>query len=178
MHEVSVFLRKATGSIGWWWGDYLNALDNEKTDTWALQYAEMLGVHPQTIRDYRRVAAYYPIERRIDVMSFEHHRTAMAVAPVERSLEWVVKAQADSLSVPEMRKEMRIQMAGVREPDTTRPDAYDGMRELSLTSRWAKREVIKARAYPPEQARALLLELRPIIQLARELGHRAGEMVI
>jgi hypothetical protein len=58
------------------------------------------------VRTYASVARAYDLSIRIDNLTFNHHRIAMAVEPKDR-IDWLVRALHEDWSVADLRRQIR-----------------------------------------------------------------------
>lgn len=104
----------------WWIGDWLLYC----ADTWGERYSEarrITGMDPKTLRNIRWVAASIEPSRRRGQLSYSHHEL-IAGLEVSEQEHWLDRAEADRLTVEDLRFELR---AGERGGYSRRPAASD-----------------------------------------------------
>jgi hypothetical protein len=95
-------LHLAEGAVQWWRGDWW-AFGSGRQWGEGEALAEKAGVNYGTARTYGSVARAYELSTRIDNLTFDHHRVAMAVETAEERLEWLRRAETEGWSVAELR---------------------------------------------------------------------------
>lgn len=101
-------------SSAWWLGDWLIYGESHFPDRYELMLAET-DLDYQTLRNYAWVARKYPPEQRRERLSFQHHAEAASLPEPERG-RWLEHAEAGRWSRNELRRRLRADRAGRREP--------------------------------------------------------------
>ena len=103
-------ISRLSSSSAWWLGDWL--LYGERTHRGRYRAAvERSGLEYQTLRNYAWVARMFPVSRRRDTLSFQHHVEVAALGEAEQEL-WLNRAEQLRWS----RNELRRQLAAARAP--------------------------------------------------------------
>jgi hypothetical protein len=103
-----------TNASAWWLGDWI--LYGEYT--YGKRYAEALKLAPlsyQTLRNHAWVARRFPVSRRRDALSFQHHAEVAALPDAEREL-WLQRAERMGWT----RNELRRHLVAAREAERVR----------------------------------------------------------
>jgi len=109
--EIGKLLEKASDSVHWWIGDWLNygmehyEIDGEKlTYDRAQELLEERGVEfkYQTLRNDKYVSEQIPLSLRKDNLSWNHHQ-AVAPLPPDQQQYWLGYAQEHELTTRELR---------------------------------------------------------------------------
>jgi hypothetical protein len=97
-------LCELSSASAWWLGDWL--LYGERN--YGKRYAEMLTLTPlsyQTLRNYAWVARRFPLSRRRDSLSFQHHAEVTGLPEADRDL-WLQRAERMRWSRNELRRRL------------------------------------------------------------------------
>jgi hypothetical protein len=184
----------------WWWGDYLLAYaefrlveDNESTDLAAMDDGDKEKHRRAYVRNHAsvvtgrqladtqleryKVARFYTVGTRLAELSNEHHRLAMDGAGGDLAVaqEWLGRARDRGWSWNELRAEMRAaKRAGLAvEPEHVTVT----QQELFACKRWARAQMPRLPDMQPEEAARMLVDLQPIIELAKALAPIAGKIL-
>jgi len=106
-------LGAAGRSIGWWIGDWL-LYGNERFGEKYSRAARITGYDVQTLMNMVYVASRFDISRRRPQLSFSHHAELAALDPDAQD-RWLLRAEADRLSVRCLRQELRSQRKALKE---------------------------------------------------------------
>lgn len=107
-HEWLV-IGKRLGGISrcsqWWLGDWVR-YGAEKWGEKYTQAAKITGYDPRSLANMASIAAAFDSSRRRDDLTWSHH-VAVAALPEEEQEAWLSRAAAESLSVADLRTELR-----------------------------------------------------------------------
>jgi hypothetical protein len=92
-------------SSAWWWGDWLVFGEDRYPDRYRRAIAET-SLEYQTLRNYAWVARRFPISRRRDRLSFQHH-VEVAAQPEADQEVWLTRAEQHGWSRNELRRQLR-----------------------------------------------------------------------
>jgi hypothetical protein len=90
---------------GWWIGDWLR-YGNEAFGERYVRAARITGYGVQTLMNMVYVASRFELERRRERLSWSHHAEVAALEPADQD-RWLLRAEAERLSVRCLREEMR-----------------------------------------------------------------------
>jgi hypothetical protein len=110
-------------TMTWWLADWAAYGDREYGQL--KEFCEIQGMNYQSIRDIAYVAANVELSRRRDNLSFTHHREVAALPAREQS-KWLALAVKDSLSVVELRRQIRASTA-ISLPEKTYGPSDEGI---------------------------------------------------
>jgi hypothetical protein len=169
-------LARMEGSRSWWIGDYGCALQSRRGEAYTEGNAEVLGIEPNTFRQYKMVAEFLPAFTRVNALSFKHHFEAMMGAGGDLAVaqDWLSKAVKEGWSVSELRRAVRTARAEYKD-DGLQPTG-NGYSALLDADRWARTQAKELDGYTPEQASAILSDLPaliPLLDRLRELARKA-----
>ena len=102
-------LTAVQGSIHWWIGDWLNFGERKYGETYA-QAVDETGFDNQTLRIDAWVASRIELFRRRNNLSFAHHQE-VASLPQEQQERWLARAETESMSRAELRREIQAAKA-------------------------------------------------------------------
>lgn len=165
--EAGKKLCKVNACALWWIGDWLNFGVNEYGDKSKLagEYAEELGLSPDTLRRVMIVSKAVEVGRRLPSLSWSHH---LEVAPlsVRDQKRWLAKALEEKWSVSQLRCAIREAQAEFSEPSIPRPSF--------IPINWVNEGLRHLRSLPVEkwdtdQRKTLKNELKPIVELYESL---------
>ena len=96
----------------WWVGDWLT-YGEQRYGRRYKEATELTGLDYQTLRNYAWVASRYPLSRRRDVLSFQHHAEVASLPAQEQEL-WLSMAADLGWSRNEMRRRLRADRSRFR----------------------------------------------------------------
>ncbi len=105
-------LSDIVSSSAWCLGDWLVCGQENYPDRYVLAL-ETAGLDYQTLRNYAWVARRFPLERRREPLSFQHH-AEVAALDVASQDKWLDLAEAGRWSRNELRRQLRDQRQGKR----------------------------------------------------------------
>lgn len=184
----------------WWWGDYLVAyaafrllVDNDSKHLAAMDETDQERHRRSYVRNHAsvvtgrtlaetqieryKVARFYTNSTRLPELSNEHHRVAMDGSEGDLAVaqEWLCKARDAGWNKNELRAEMR---AAKRGSVSIEPEHVTvTQQELFACKRWARAQMPRLPDMQPEEAARMLVDLKPIIELANALAPIAGQLV-
>ncbi|MBW4722180.1 LmbU family transcriptional regulator [Saccharothrix sp. SC076] len=103
-------LSRIVSSSAWCLGDWLVRGQENYPDRY-VRAVETAGLDYQTLRNYAWVARCFPMRRRRERLSFQHH-AEVAALDVARQDEWLDRAEEGSWSRNELRRRMRAHRQG------------------------------------------------------------------
>jgi hypothetical protein len=104
-------------SSAWWWGDWLIFGEERYPDRYRRAINET-GLDYQTLRNYAWVARRFPMSRRRDKVSFQHHVVVAALPEDERD-RLLSEAEKHRWSRNELRRRLReTRSAALSRPDS------------------------------------------------------------
>lgn len=92
-------------SSAWWLGDWLIYGQSEYPNRYKHAIAET-SLDYQTLRNYAWVARRFPIPRRREKLSFQHHAEVASLPPDEQD-SWLVRAEKNEWSRNELRRQIQ-----------------------------------------------------------------------
>ncbi|GAA2988553.1 LmbU family transcriptional regulator [Streptosporangium longisporum] len=104
-HQISLI----ADSSSWWLGDWLVYGENEYTDRYK-RAVEESSLDIQTLRNYAWVARRFPVSRRRDKLSLQHHAEVAALPEHEQSL-WLDRAERFNWSRNRLRSQIKAHRA-------------------------------------------------------------------
>jgi hypothetical protein len=105
-------ISRISTASSWWVGDWL--LHGERAYGSRYRAAlELTSFDYKTLRNYAWVARRFPVSRRRDALSFQHHAEVAAMDEAQQDL-WLSRAEASHWT----RNELRRQLAAGRAPGT------------------------------------------------------------
>lgn len=108
--QISLISDAAT----WWLGDWLVFGEDKYPDRYKDAIAQT-ALDYQTLRNYAWVARKFPMSRRRDRLSMQHHEV-VASLPGEQQDLWLDQAEKLKWSRNEMRKQLRLHRASMEKP--------------------------------------------------------------
>ena len=174
LREIGAMLAQIEGSKNWWVGDFICCLQKRKGELYTEEHAEAFGLMPGTVRIYRMVAAFFPAAKRYPDLSFGHHFEALAGAEgsVAAAQAWLKNARKEGWTVAQLRAQVRRSKAEYQ-PDGNGPTG-DGYAAIMDAVRFASQRLKHLDDYTPESARAVLEDMKPILEFAEGLGKLAA----
>lgn len=117
--------------VGWWIGDWLRYGNTAYGERYA-RASKITGYDPQTLMNMVYVASQVDVARRHASLSWSHHAEVAALTEDEQE-RWLARAQARSLSVRDLREEIRRERRQARPADAqveqaTEPASGDTLR--------------------------------------------------
>jgi hypothetical protein len=97
-------------SSSWWLGDWLVFGENKFPDRYK-QVIETTSLDYQTLRNYAWVARKFPIHRRREKLSFQHH-VEVARLPEDQQDAWLERAEQAGWSRNQLRRRLRLSRDG------------------------------------------------------------------
>jgi hypothetical protein len=94
-----------TNSSAWWLGDWL-VYGRENFPGRYKKATRQTGLDYQTLRNYAWVAGRFPVSRRRESLSFQHHATVAALADPDQEL-WLDRATYNHWSVTQLRTKLK-----------------------------------------------------------------------
>ncbi len=166
--KIMHMLAFVQGSTLWWWGDAI-LFGNEKHGEKYAAAVEESQFAEQTLRNAKLVCKTIQMSRRRDKLSFtHHHEVAFSFSNDEvKQDEWLDKAEAESWSVSELRKQIRLSKATyTNEPDSDTKDhrAINGFDEFA---RWIVKQ--DYRHWPEESKERWKADLEPIVKVYKAI---------
>ncbi|GAA0821364.1 LmbU family transcriptional regulator [Streptosporangium amethystogenes subsp. fukuiense] len=119
-HQISLI----ADSSAWWLGDWLVYGENEYTDRYK-RAVEESSLDIQTLRNYAWVARRFPVSRRRDRLSLQHHAEVAALPEHEQTL-WLDRAERFNWSRNRLRSQIKAHRAAAlsgRTAETARQKA-------------------------------------------------------
>lgn len=98
---IGEFLSRVEGGVQWWIGDWWRFGEQRYGDRKA--WAEAHGMNYGSCADAAWVAGAIESSDRSELLSWTHHRVVTAL-PVDKRVEWLRRAERESLSVSALRK--------------------------------------------------------------------------
>ncbi len=159
--EIGKSMAKASRSLQWWIGDWLNYGVREYGDKRALaiEHAEMFGLDSETVRAAMWVAG--KVVLRSTSLPWRHHREVASLSPKEQK-QWLKKAEENKWSVSDLRLALRQDGKEVMQVETGGL-GFNPLRMALDFNRWAKQQDVSA--MQPEAREALKRELKPVVDL-------------
>lgn len=163
--RVGKGMAKASRSLQWWIGDWLNygVRDYGDKRALAIDHAEVFGLSPETLRHSMWVAE--KVVNRLTSLSWAHHRE-VAGLPGRDQGKWLHKAEAEGWSVSELRQAIRSEGSDYNDKRVTAASAGPTRLLLDL-KRWATSEDVTS--WPKERKEAVKRDLEPLVELWRKL---------
>lgn len=104
-HQISLI----ADSSSWWLGDWLVYGENEYTDRYK-RAVEESSLDIQTLRNYAWVARRFPVSRRRDRLSLQHH-AEVAALPEHEQMLWLDRAERFNWSRNRLRGQIKAHRA-------------------------------------------------------------------
>lgn len=163
--RVGEGMARASRSLQWWIGDWLNYGVREYGDKRALaiDHAEVFGLSAETLRHAMWVSE--KVVNRLTTLSWTHHRE-VADMPGREQGQWLKKAELEEWSVSELRQAIRAE-AGEYSDARAIAVSKGPTRLLLDLNRWAKSEDVSQ--WPKERKEAVKRDLEPLVELWRKL---------
>lgn len=112
---IGAKLAERVDSSCWWLGDWL--VFGERRYHRYQDALEMTGLEYGTLRNYATVARRFPLSRRRDSLTFQHHATVCSLRDDVQD-RWLALAAENAWSVRELRKRMHELPSGSSDPAT------------------------------------------------------------
>jgi len=111
---LGLTLQQIDTSLPWWIGDWLNYGEWAWGEDYA-QAIEITGMDISRLNNYKWIAGKVDKHDRNELLSWSHHR---AVAPFEPDIQqkWLGKAEQNSWSVNELKREIQQENMSIIEP--------------------------------------------------------------
>ncbi len=178
---VAVIVQKAGNSnrtrdtLTAWLGDLL-AYGGGKYRGQITEYSKAAGLDPGTLRSAKLVCSRIPLLCRHNALSWSHHcEVGKAFKEPGEIKSWLALAAKEGLSVRELRKRIRLHLAGPTKPDGPAGGAatpFTLLRELRAVGRFVKNHPEVWRAWSPDTCKLALSEMQPIVDFLAELNSR------
>lgn len=98
-----------SNSSAWWLGDWLIYGQDKYPDRYRRAIAETM-LDYQTLRNYAWIARKFPVSRRRDGLSFQHHLEVAALPAAQQDL-WLDRALHFKWSKAELRRQVRMSLS-------------------------------------------------------------------
>lgn len=102
--QVGHFLTKASESLMWWVGDWLNYGEKRYGETYE-QAIEATGLDYQTLKNAKWLSGLFELSLRKDNLSFSHH-LLVAALPISQRQRLLDKADSEGWSVRDLRAKL------------------------------------------------------------------------
>jgi hypothetical protein len=159
-----------------WLGDIL-AFGGGKYRGQITEYARAAGLDPGTLRSAKLVCSRIPLSCRHNTLSWSHHcEVGKAFKTPAEIKTWLETAAREGLSVRELRKRIRLHLAGPTKsgggavPTQAAPFAL--LRELRAVGRFVKNHPEVWREWSPAACELALLEMQPLVEFLSEIKAR------
>lgn len=189
--SAGAFLQAIDACSAWWWGDFLvaycgfrlkkefgnDSVDEitkaEKLRNYGAHYASVCGREPKTLWHWKSAADFYESSRRREDLSWTHHIEAKEGADGDQAVadNWLDLAIQHNWSSSQLRAAIRRNKRAASEPEEPMPQLILPM-ELVNARRYAVTAINRVDDMELDEARALLVELRPLLQFAAALNGR------
>ncbi|MEO3788489.1 LmbU family transcriptional regulator [Actinocorallia sp. B10E7] len=93
----------------WWLGDWLVYGQDRFPERYA-QAVKASGLCYKTLRNYAWISRKFPVSRRRDTLTIQHHAAVAALSPAEQD-RWLNEAERSGLSVAALRRRLRAEHA-------------------------------------------------------------------
>ncbi|MEV4175913.1 LmbU family transcriptional regulator [Nonomuraea sp. NPDC049709] len=103
--RIGRHLKRITDSSAWWLGDWLLYGERTFPDRYRMVIEET-ALDYQTLRNYAWVARKFPVSRRRDTLSLQHHAETASL-PEQDQDDWLARAEKEKWSVKRLRRELR-----------------------------------------------------------------------
>jgi hypothetical protein len=128
-HDFGQTLQQVEGAIQWWIGDWLNYGEQRYGEMYT-QAIEDTDFAYSTLAQYKRVAKSLEFCLRRQNLTWSHHKELASLEPDEQEY-WLGRAESETLSVAELRREIKAAKALARLPEVNTDHApaievYDG----------------------------------------------------
>ena len=171
LREIGNVLAGYERGSPWWHGDLLNAVHESGNafDAAAVvaDLAAATELGSQAIISRRRVAAFYPLEKRVRGTTFAHHHEAIVTGNLGVALEWLARASSEKWTTTDLRSALRA--ASITAPKAITPEA----RDIARVNDWAKARMPDVECVSARDARQLLAHLDAPCALVDMLRARA-----
>lgn len=159
-----------------WLGDLL-AFGGGKYRGQITEYAKAAGLDPGTLRSAKLVCSRIPLLCRHNTLSWSHHcEVGKAFKSPAEIKTWLETAARESLSVRELRKRIRLHLAGPNKPSggpaPTEAAPFALLRELRAVGRFVKNHPEAWQEWSPATCELALLEMQPLIDFLSEIRAR------
>lgn len=165
---IRVPLRRLGQGYSWWVGDYALSCRNRFGDIYAKALAEDLRIDEAAVRSAADVAEFYDRAHRMPKLTFAHHSAAIRAtggvatpAAIAKAGAWLDRAQAESLSVSELRA--AIIRAGATDAPPAEPPEQNPFAPLDEADKWAIRAKAEGLHIPPAQRPMLRVRFTELI---------------
>ncbi|MGW5052720.1 LmbU family transcriptional regulator [Actinokineospora sp. NPDC004072] len=111
--RTGVQLSRIIDSSAWCLGDWLVCGQKNYADRY-LRAVEVAGLDYQTLRNYAWIARRFPLHRRREGLSFQHH-AEVAALPTAVQDQWLDRAEQAGWSRNELRRRLRGSRGGERQ---------------------------------------------------------------
>ncbi|WP_168019648.1 LmbU family transcriptional regulator [Nonomuraea composti] len=118
--EAGLRLARIADSSVWCLGDWL-VYGQDRYSGRYREVVDLVGLDYQTLRNYAWIARRFPLDRRREELSFQHHAEVAALAP-ELQAQWLERAHAEGWSRNTLRKHLRGQRDRSATPSLPRLD--------------------------------------------------------
>lgn len=172
-------LQYAQRCIHWWIGDWSNYGEAHFGETFAQAIADT-GYSEQTVQNDKWISGRVPTSRRRESLDFGHHAEVAALEPAAQEF-WLGKAEAEHLTVRELREEIKaVRRSVLPAPQPAQVDIWadgegvtlyalkagDGSKRVEVAVEGAadgKKEPVDLHLYlTREQARELALKIEAV----------------
>lgn len=126
--DIGRKLYHAGQTMTWWLADWAAYGDREYGQL--KEFCEIQGMNYQTIRNLAAIASSVEMSRRRDNLSFSHHAEVSGLAAREQT-KWLALAIKESLSVVELRRQIRSSTA-IHLPEKTYGPSDEGIEMQKL----------------------------------------------
>ena len=192
--QVGTFLQAVDQCSAWWWGDFLVAycgyrLKDEnargvdeitrggKEKQYTAQYAYITGKDAQTLKNWRALANFFNSSCRQDELSHTHHIEAWSGSGGDKAIadHWLDLAVAGEWSCSRLRAEIRRKNRTELEPDEPLPQFLLPLQVVEF-AQWAAMKTKRIETMELDEARAILDEFAPILELVAAINVKLGKI--
>jgi hypothetical protein len=160
-----------------WLGDLL-AFGGGKYRGQISEYAKAAGLDPGTLRGAKLVCSRIPLLCRHNTLSWSHHcEVGKAFKDPADIKSWLELAVSEKLSVRDLRKRIRVHVAGPTSPDSGPAKAGEAapfalLRELRAVGRFVKNHSEVWQEWSPAACELALSEMQPIADFLEAMKAR------
>jgi hypothetical protein len=164
--QVGASLAKASRSLQWWIGDWLNYGVKEYGDkrTLAVDHASLFGIQAESVRNYMWVCQ--KVVSRLTTLKFGHHQEVASLAPNEQK-HWLKMADDEQWSVSDLRQAIREDGKDTTRTEDADASGFNPLRFALDFKRWATHQDVST--WDKDRRDTLKRDLKPVVELWEKL---------
>ena len=173
VHQWYSALKAIATNIEWHLGDFIHHIQDQG---YAMPQSRQMELFDGATIAYT-ICGAFDKQTRVKSLTYAHHRCAYEETggDTAKAIEWLHNARDNNLDVPALRRLIRESRLSLTQEELPRNSTL--YKALDRATLWAVREQRKISNYTPDQARAVLLASRPLVDYIHGLEAVAEQSI-